>query len=120
MATKPKLSDRAKVLLWIVNDNTERDWSTGKVSRFFVPQPQIGGAYHVRGETTDVSGASDAAIFKSLEKKGLIERPKTNLGGKYIYMITEEGLLAIESFRQEFEDAERAQQARIEAESERE
>ncbi len=99
-----KLSERALILLSIVDDKTDRDWSTGKQNLFFVPTT---GTYYprVRGKDypTQVSGAGDAAAFKSLERRGLIERPSTRMSGDYIYAITEEGRMVIENNRDFFE-----------------
>jgi len=102
-----KLSERAKVLLWIVAEHTERDWETGELHRFFVPQSD---AYFVRRngrmDSSYVSGSRDANALKGLERAGLIERPKTSLPNKYVYALTEDGLLAVEQLREsgEFED----------------
>lgn len=98
-----KLSYRAKVLLWIVDQHTDRDWSTGAVKGFFVPHADL--YYGVPGleDGTYITGAGDANAFRGLERQGLIERPRTSLPNKYLYMITEDGRKAIEGFRHEFE-----------------
>ncbi len=104
-----KLSHRAKLLLWIVYEHTDKDWSTGELKRFFVPSAY---PYSVPGLDygTTVSGSGDAAILRSLERTGLIERPRTNLSQKYVYAITEEGLMMVESYREEFDRAEKDRQ----------
>jgi hypothetical protein len=84
------VSERAKILLLIVAQHTDRDWSSGEVKSFFVPNP---GGYYVNGKQHFVSGAGDAKILRTLQLKGLIERPKTSLPNKYIYALTEDGLL---------------------------
>lgn len=103
MATK--LSERALILLKIVDDKTDRNWVTGELYLFFVPSI---GAYYVnlRGKEvrTHVSGAGDARAFKALEARGLIERPKTSMRGDYIYAITEAGRIEIEKHRDMFPD----------------
>ncbi len=89
-----KLSERAQLLLFFVDQATERDWSTMKLSRFFYPQS---GMYHYsidggRREFTYISGSGDANALKGLARKGLIERPKTTLANDYAYALTESGL----------------------------
>lgn len=95
-----KLSHRAKVLLLLVDDHTEKDWTTGKLTRFFVPS-----AYAEYPDWSKdsvwVSGAGDANTFKGLENKGLIKRPRTELPNKYVYEITEEGRIEAEKIRSE-------------------
>lgn len=94
---KLKLSERASLLLWIVAKNTERNWETGELSRFFLPHAKQY-FYNDNGKQTwtYISGAGDANALKGLERKGLIEIPKTNILGGYIYALTEDGLLALE------------------------
>jgi hypothetical protein len=83
-----KLSERARILLRIVDEASEVDWATGEVRHFFVPSAS---PYHPDNcEWTYVAG-SDASVFKSLERKGLIKVPKTTLPNKYVYVITEDG-----------------------------
>ncbi len=104
-----KLSDRAIVLLKIVDEATDKDWASGKLSRYFVPQPPMFGTYFFtfRGKKFDtmVSGSGDANALKGLERKGLIERPRNCPLGPYCYAITEEGRILMESdeVRQLFE-----------------
>jgi hypothetical protein len=90
-----RLSPRAELLLWIVGQNTERDWSTGELKRFFVPHAS---QYFYRPSPdkplgyTYISGSGDANALKGLARRGLIERPRTSLSGEYIYALTEDGL----------------------------
>ena len=100
------VSDRTLFLLWVVGQKTERDWSTGKLSNFFVPQnSEI--YYHDKGESkhTYISGSGDASSLRGLEKRGLIERPKTSLPNKYVYALTEKGLqfIVANGLRERFE-----------------
>lgn len=91
------MNDRTQFLLWIVIQYTEKDWTTGKLSRFFIPQTSAI-YYRDRGShiTTYISGSGDASAFRGLERKGLIERPETQLPNNYIYCVTESGLLEAE------------------------
>lgn len=93
----PKLSDRAQLLLWFVHHNTERNWITGKLGRFFVP---FADAYYYRGNDglltfTYISGSGDIASLRKLERLGLIERPETSIRSKYIYALTGAGLKVV-------------------------
>ena len=95
--TTLKLSERAKLLLSLVDNACEVDWTTGEVHRFFVPQAR---EYHLPdGGFTYISGAGDANALKGLARKGLIERPLTSLTAEYCYVITEAGRMALEHFR---------------------
>ena len=109
-----KLSERTKVLLWLINHRTERN-DKGELQSFFVPRadPEL-----IPGvvESIWVSGGGDASALSGMERAGLIERPQTTLPNKYVYVITEDGLLAVETFRQEFEDRVKNHQARLTAE----
>lgn len=96
-----KLSYRAKLLLLLVDQKTERD-DKGQLTRFFVPSAYDEYLHTRDGRTLKntvwVQGSGDANCFKGLERAGLIERPDTSLRGGYIYAITEEGRIAVESF----------------------
>lgn len=43
-----------------------------------------------------IGGPGDAAILRSLEQRGLIYHPESNLGEKYAYQVTEDGRQAAE------------------------
>lgn len=97
---KPKLSDRAQFLLWLVAQRTDKNWSTGELKSLFVPPRQTGYSIYYYDNGTqcscDIRGSGDANAFKGLERKGFIERPKTTLPNDYVYIVTEAGLLVIE------------------------
>jgi hypothetical protein len=103
-----KLSHRAILLLLVVDGRTRRD-VLGKLECFWIPKydPEYVNAqkYDENGKLppyglTDVSVfGSDALVLKSLERKGLIRRPDTNMSGKYMYYITDDGKDAIEEYR---------------------
>lgn len=115
---KLKLSTRARELLLLIDLHSERNWETGEIEHFWVPsaytqyltlkgnelRPQLNHdmlrAMGVRYEI-DVDGGGDAACLKGLEKKRLIERPRTSLSGKYIYVITELGRCICEDMMDE-------------------
>lgn len=90
-----KLSERAKDLLILINEFTDRNWETGEILRYFIPNNEKWS--DVLDRHILVSGAGDARILKSLEGKGLIERPpRASSLTHYVYAITEDGLLAVE------------------------
>jgi hypothetical protein len=97
------LSERALILLKVVDDHTDRDWSTGEIRLFYVPRtaPHY---VNVRGQETavHVSGAGDVAAFKALVRRGLIERPRTAMRSDYLYAITEDGRRVLEDHREMF------------------
>jgi hypothetical protein len=103
--TKTKLSERALILLKIVDDHTDRDLSTGEIRLFYVPRVS---PHHVnlRGQEIQVhvSGAGDARAFRALEHRRLVERPKTSMFGDYLYAITAEGRRVLEEHREMFPD----------------
>mgnify|MGYP000928070786 CR=1 FL=1 len=88
---KVKLSERALLLLRLIDENTEQDWSTGQLHRYWVPSDK---AYYVtwyKGPIC-VGGGSDAAVLRSLARKGLIERPRgCTIPNPYAYAVTEDG-----------------------------
>ena len=95
-----KLSERAKILLFIVDKHTRKpSEERGGIGRFFVPSPD---PYFIGGlggdDFTYISGSGDANVLKSLERKGLIERPRTTMAGDYLYQSTESGRLEVEQF----------------------
>jgi hypothetical protein len=105
-----KLSKRAIELLLVVDENTEKDSSTGKLERYFVPRSSMyylkisADVAHRLGIDTSfyIFGASDASSFKGLQRNGYIERPNTGLDEEfmqkhYYYAVTEKGRLAVES-----------------------
>lgn len=94
MGKAKKLSERAVLLLRLVADRTDRDWSTGEVKRYFVPQHDPSYLQLPSGEVVSVwvHGGSDAAAFRSLESRGLIQ-DKSGPCGRYCYALTEEGHL---------------------------
>ena len=85
-----KISERAQLLLYFVDDSTIRDWGTGELKRYFVPGF---GMYHYfnngKSDFTYISGSGDANILKSLERRGYIEKQPA---ADYSYALTEEGL----------------------------
>lgn len=89
---KKRLSDRALLLLRLVASRTDRDWGTGEVRRYFVPNARTMYLTLPTREVVSVSvgGSGDAAALKSLERRGLIE-PKPVAA--YAYALTEEGHL---------------------------
>lgn len=92
MGKTKKLSERAVLLLRLVADRTDRDWSTGEVKRYFVPQHDAAYLELPSGDVVSVwvHGGSDAAVFRSLERRGFVEpRPVA----PYSYALTEEGHL---------------------------
>ena len=81
------LNERAFEILKIVNEATEweGDVRPGSVlTRYYAPRYRDG-----------ISGAGDAAILRSLEKRGLICRPRTEISNPYVYAITEDGIFAL-------------------------
>lgn len=101
-----KLSHRAKLLLLLVDQRTARH-PDGSLSRFYYPSARDEYLHHRDGSclknTLWIHGAGDANCFKGLKNAGLIERPDTTLPGEYIYNITEEGRIAVESFWDELQ-----------------
>ena len=99
MAPK-KLSERALILLAVIDNHTDRDWTTGEIRLFYVPG--VSAVYvTVGGEDRRifVSGSGDARILTMLRDRGLIERPKTSLRSDFVYAITEDGRRTIEDNR---------------------
>lgn len=93
------LSFRAKELLLVVDERTEYDIA-GNLAKYFVPssRPYYTPISHKSGFY--VSGSGDARILKSLEAKGMIERPRTAPDSfKYSYKVTESGRIAAEEIR---------------------
>lgn len=87
------LSYRAQILLRIVDAATEMDWTTGELHKYFVPtaDPVV-----LDGDRVYVGGGGDAAIFRSLAKSALIERPRGCASSNpYCYAITEQGRIAL-------------------------
>ncbi|MDP2730559.1 MAG: hypothetical protein Q8O55_08745 [Dehalococcoidales bacterium] len=78
---KVVLSKRAKELLLIIDKRTDRDFTTGAISIYFVP---------LGAGNDNVWGAGDARSLNSLERKGLIQRMPV---AEYSFAITEEGRL---------------------------
>jgi hypothetical protein len=101
--------ERALQLLILVDDHTKRA-PDGAIEMFWIPRerPQYinFSKYDASGHLAetelmaiDVGGSGDAAILKSLERKGLLQRPKTTLLNRYIYAITEDGRREVENYR---------------------
>jgi len=89
-----KLSDRAYLLLQLVDDHTvwEGDERPGTVLRmYFTPQPKDMWSETLHA-VVNPWGVGDSAIFKSLERKGLV---RAVILAPYSYVITEEGILAL-------------------------
>ena len=93
-----QLSDRAIELLVLIRENS--------VDRFWTPDVErCGGGRgcddwcHEFNRHLNVFG-SDFNILRSLHAKGLISRPQTSLTNKYVFLITEDGSLAIETYRE--------------------
>jgi len=96
---KLRLSERAMLLLLLIDQETERDWTNGQFHHYWIPGDRYKPVhiYTLNSREITVGGASDARILKSLESKGLIERPKgTPDGYPYAYGATEDGRLASE------------------------
>ena len=89
-----KLSDRAEILLGIVRECCTFSES-GALKRYFVPrEDRIYSVYGVDIPNPPlISGSGDAAIFRSLEKRGLIKSQSLT---PYAYAITEDGILKYE------------------------
>ena len=91
-----KISKRAQELLLLVEQQTEMDWETGTLTRYYIPRGEEEYVTRCGGSIGYVSGSGDASIFRALEKAGLIrhvQRP-SGMSGKYDYALTEDGLLA--------------------------
>lgn len=84
---KMKLSERAKVLLALVVESTTEEGQS------FVPRERPGNWCRWTETHVMLSGASDASILRSLDKKGLIKLRATT--GLYAYWAraTEDGQL---------------------------
>ena len=95
-----KLSERAKSLLMLIDQNTERN-PDGELKRFWVPSAYTQ-YFYIGKELSEiwVQGSGDANALKGLERKGLIKRPNTQLPNKFVYAITEDGRLAIEQMQE--------------------
>lgn len=82
------ISERAMEILRIINEATEweGDVRPGEVLiKYYVPKYRDG-----------ISDAGDACILRSLEKRGLIRRPRrTSIDNRYVYEITEEGIYEV-------------------------
>ena len=92
-----KLSYRAQLLLRVVDNCSDVEWSTGEVRRVFTPSE---GTFYVTGPKGDdvrvhVSGSVAAAALKALESRGLIASRKLGLP-LHCYVITEAGRAMIE------------------------
>lgn len=88
-----KLSERAIILLEVVNKATIRNWDTGVLSRYYYPH--VGTVYLENPDRhTSVGGAGDAAALKGLANRGLIEHIRA--ANPYCYAITESGRLALQ------------------------
>lgn len=98
-----KLSERAKLLLYFIDEAAEKDWGHGVSKSFFVPKSSMYHYYHNnKSQNTYISGAGDANALKGLERKGLIRRPKTSLPNDYVYETTEDGHALVATFIDEF------------------
>lgn len=92
-----KVSDRALVVLMAIRERTGEDGS------FWLPTMNLpyGDWVDELNYWVNVSGGGDAAILRSLEKAGLIERPRDGSATwKYAFRITEDGILTIEKARE--------------------
>lgn len=119
---KHKLSDRARVLLLAVYEETDRDWTSGELRSYFVPSPRGNWVESLRDHIM-VQG-TDAQILKSLHRKGLTEqttRMRENVHA-YSYALTEDGLQVVEAIRDELRASGylEKQQARIREDQEEE
>lgn len=84
---------RAEILLILVHDWTKHeDGDRAKpIVRFFIPNERVIWSETLK-ERIDVGGGGDAAVFRSLERKGLIKAMPL---AKYAYALTEEGFLEV-------------------------
>jgi hypothetical protein len=90
-----KVSERAMRLLLVIDQGTECDWTTGKVSRYWISGDKYSEIQIRRlGESVVVGGGGDAQALKALERRGLTRQ----MGMPYAYAITEDGRLAIEKY----------------------
>lgn len=95
-----KLSYTAQCLLLLVDHMTDRDWETGEIKAFLYPHK--GPYFSIPGVACGdygftLGGSGQAAAFKGLERKGLIERPPgCNIPLDYCYAITEKGRVQCE------------------------
>ena len=104
---KNKLSNRAIHLLILIDGHTEKS-DDGAVQLCWIPSSED---QYINPNRYDSAGklpeglvslwvhGSDSVILRSLERKGLIERPRTRIRSDYVYVITEDGKCAIESYR---------------------
>lgn len=88
-----QLSDRAAILLCLINDHTERG-EDGKLTGFWVPRAsRYGQTCPMLGGRIYVSGSGDAGALRALERRGLTRRREVSA---YSYSVTEDGILHIE------------------------
>lgn len=88
-----RLSDRAAILLCLINDHTTRG-DDGRLISFWIPSadrwgqacPTLGGRIHV-------SGSGDAGALRAIERRGFALRQKV---GSFSYAVTEDGVLHVE------------------------
>jgi hypothetical protein len=101
-----KLSMRAMEILMAIRDACYRHQHEGKLGYW---SPGYLGQSRDRIEelnrNVNIEGAGDLSSLKSLQRKGLIARPRgVDRDAKYLFVITEDGLLAIERARESGHD----------------
>lgn len=86
---KSKLSPRAYELLTLISDRTQKEGN--EIKSFFYPGATL--SWHFSktlNRSLLIYGSGDAAVLRSLERKGLIEAYKPDVY-KYSYSITSKG-----------------------------
>lgn len=92
------LSDRAIEILCVIKERSQ-----AQDNGFWLPTLNTYGRWDWCEEFhthSCICDTGDSAILRSLIRKGLTRKPRSQLNDKYMAQITEDGLLAIEAARE--------------------
>jgi len=99
-----QLSQRAYEILTVIDDHTKWEGDTrpgSSLSRYWYPPLDTCNNWsETLGRNVYISGSGDCAILRSFARKGLT-KSIPNMIREYACHITEDGMIALERFREE-------------------